>query len=59
VHSSRSPGSTTLGKGDGIVVETSYTVKRTNSDTDEASLVSHDGKGHAVQLTRPARTHHY
>ncbi|KAF2032867.1 GPCR, PTH11-type [Setomelanomma holmii] len=41
-------GSTTPGKGDGmIVVETSYTVKRSNSD-DERSLI-----------TTPTRTHNY
>ncbi|KAH7066094.1 hypothetical protein BKA63DRAFT_495960 [Paraphoma chrysanthemicola] len=59
VHSSRSAGSTTLDKGDGITVETSYTVKRTNSDTDEASLVSHDGNARAAHITRPARSHGY
>lgn len=37
-----SRGSGAYVKDNGITVETSYTVKRTESDTDEASLVSHE-----------------
>lgn len=39
---SLSRDSTAYGKGDGIIIKTSYSVKRSKADTDEASLVSHD-----------------
>ncbi|KAF1944009.1 hypothetical protein EJ02DRAFT_442956 [Clathrospora elynae] len=41
-HISRSPGSGSSKNDDGIMVKTSYTVKRSRADTDELSLVSHD-----------------
>lgn len=40
--SSVSRGSTAYGKGDGIIIKQSYSVNRSNSDADEASLVSHE-----------------
>lgn len=40
--SSVSRGSTVCGKGDGIIIQQSYSVKRNQSDADEASLVSHE-----------------
>ncbi|KAF1932823.1 uncharacterized protein M421DRAFT_416433 [Didymella exigua CBS 183.55] len=39
-----SPRSGVFGQGDGITVKTSYTVQHSKSDTDEASLVSHEEK---------------
>jgi hypothetical protein len=40
---SRSPKSPHFPQDIGITVKTSYTVERSQSDTDEASLVSHEG----------------
>jgi hypothetical protein len=40
----RSPRSTEFPQDNGITVKTSYTVERSLSDTDEASLVSHEGE---------------
>jgi hypothetical protein len=40
----RSPTSPHFAHDNGITVKTSYTVERTHSDTDEASLVSHEGE---------------
>jgi hypothetical protein len=39
-----SPRSGVFDVGDGITVKTSYTVQHSKSDTDEASLVSHEEK---------------
>jgi hypothetical protein len=39
----RSPRSPDFPLDNGITVKTSYTVERSQSDTDEASLVSHEG----------------
>jgi hypothetical protein len=41
---SRSPISTQFSQDNGITVKTSYTVERSQSDTDEASLVSHENE---------------
>jgi hypothetical protein len=38
----RSPHSPSFPRDNGITVKTSYTVERSQSDTDEASLVSHE-----------------
>jgi hypothetical protein len=40
----RSPMSPHFPIDNGITVKTSYTVERSQSDTDEASLVSHEGE---------------
>lgn len=41
-----SPRSGVFSQGDGITVKTSYTVQRSQNDTDEASLVSHEETKH-------------
>jgi hypothetical protein len=40
----RSPIASNFPHDNGITVKTSYTVERMNSDTDEASLVSHENE---------------